>query len=128
VYQLEGYANYMHEQIYAALAKRDYLWGSFVWSMFDFGSGTRHEGDVGGTNTKGLVSFDRAKRGFVIARPTFKPERICRTWNNRPPSIFRSRRMPSCSCFPTEPVRKAVLTPIPKLPRGATVSGAITWT
>jgi beta-galactosidase len=62
VYQPEGYANYVHEQIYAALAKRDYLWGSFVWSMFDFGSGTRHEGDIGGTNTKGLVSFDRATR------------------------------------------------------------------
>jgi beta-galactosidase len=62
VWQPEGYANHVHEQIYAALSRRDYLWGSFVWSMFDFGSGTRHEGDIGGTNTKGLVSFDRATR------------------------------------------------------------------
>jgi beta-galactosidase len=62
VYQPEGYANHVHEQIYAALAARDYLWGTFVWSMFDFGSGTRHEGDIGGTNTKGLVTFDRATR------------------------------------------------------------------
>ncbi len=62
LYQPEGYANYVHEQIYAALAQRGYLWGSYVWAMFDFGSGTRHEGDVGGTNTKGLVSFDRATR------------------------------------------------------------------
>jgi beta-galactosidase len=62
LYQPEGYANYVHEQIYGALARRDYLWGTFVWAMFDFGSGTRHEGDVGGTNTKGLVSFDRATR------------------------------------------------------------------
>ena len=62
VYQPEGYANYVHEQIYAALARRDYLWGTFIWSMFDFGSGTRHEGDIGGTNTKGLVTFDRATR------------------------------------------------------------------
>lgn len=62
VYQPEGYANYVHEQIYAALARRSYLWGTFVWSMFDFGSGTRHEGDIGGTNTKGLVSFDRSTR------------------------------------------------------------------
>jgi beta-galactosidase len=52
----------VHEQIYAALAGRDYLWGTFVWAMFDFGSGTRHEGDIGGTNTKGLVTFDRATR------------------------------------------------------------------
>jgi beta-galactosidase len=62
VYQPEGYANYVHEQVYATLAGRDYLWGSFIWSMFDFGSGTRHEGDIGGTNTKGLVTFDRATR------------------------------------------------------------------
>jgi beta-galactosidase len=62
VWQPEGYASHVHEQIYAALARRDYLWGTFVWSMFDFGSGTRHEGDIGGTNTKGLVTFDRATR------------------------------------------------------------------
>lgn len=62
VQQPEGYANYVHEQIYAALAPRDYLWGTFVWAMFDFGSGTRHEGDIGGTNTKGLVTFDRTVR------------------------------------------------------------------
>jgi beta-galactosidase len=62
VWQPEGYANHVHEQIYAALAERDYLWGTFVWAMFDFGSGTRHEGDIGGTNTKGLVTFDRATR------------------------------------------------------------------
>ena len=62
VYQPEGYANYVHEQIYGALASRDYLWGTFIWSMFDFGSGTRHEGDIGGTNTKGLITFDRATR------------------------------------------------------------------
>jgi beta-galactosidase len=62
VYQPEGYANFVHEQIYAALARRDYLWGTFIWSMFDFGSGTRHEGDIGGTNTKGLVTFDRKTR------------------------------------------------------------------
>jgi beta-galactosidase len=60
--QPEGYASHVHEQIYGALAARDYLWGTFVWSMFDFGSGTRHEGDIGGTNTKGLVTFDRATR------------------------------------------------------------------
>jgi beta-galactosidase len=59
LYQPEGYASHVHEQNYAAQASRPYLWGTYVWSMFDFGSGVRHEGDIGGTNTKGLVSFDR---------------------------------------------------------------------
>jgi beta-galactosidase len=62
LYQPEGYASHVHEQVYGALASRPYLWGTFVWSMFDFGSGIRHEGDVGGTNTKGLVTFDRQTR------------------------------------------------------------------
>ena len=62
LYQPEGYASQVHEQVYGALLGQPYLWGTYVWSMFDFGSGLRHEGDIGGTNTKGLVSFDRKTR------------------------------------------------------------------
>ncbi|RJG14460.1 malectin domain-containing carbohydrate-binding protein, partial [Massilia cavernae] len=62
LYQPEGYANYAHEQNYAVMAARPYVWGTYIWNMFDFGSGIRHEGDIGGTNTKGLVSFDRKTR------------------------------------------------------------------
>jgi beta-galactosidase len=60
--QPEGYAAYVHEQALAAITARPWLYGSFVWNSFDFGSGTRHEGDIGFTNTKGLVSFDRRVR------------------------------------------------------------------
>jgi len=59
VYQPEGYAGYVHEENYAVMASRPYVWGTYVWAMFDFGSDIRHEGDIGGTNTKGLVTFDR---------------------------------------------------------------------
>ena len=62
VYQPEGYASHVHEQVYGALASLPFIWGTFAWNMFDFGSGTRHEGDVGGVNTKGLVTFDRQIR------------------------------------------------------------------
>ena len=62
VYQPEGYANFGHEQNYAQMVAREYVWGTYVWNMFDFGSGIRHEGDIGGTNTKGLVTFDRKTR------------------------------------------------------------------
>jgi beta-galactosidase len=61
-YQPEEYASYVHEQDYATIQARPYLYGSFVWNMFDFGSGIRHEGDIGATNTKGLVTFDRSTR------------------------------------------------------------------
>ncbi|WP_370680246.1 glycoside hydrolase family 2 TIM barrel-domain containing protein [Comamonas sp. GB3 AK4-5] len=61
-YQPEGYASYVHEKSYAAIAARPFLYGTYAWNMFDFGSGRRHEGDVGYTNTKGLVTFDRQVR------------------------------------------------------------------
>lgn len=61
-YQPEEYAAYVHEQDYRVLEERPYLWGTFVWNMFDFGSAHRNEGDVLGVNTKGLVTFDRQTR------------------------------------------------------------------
>ncbi|WP_151637665.1 glycoside hydrolase family 2 TIM barrel-domain containing protein [Noviherbaspirillum aerium] len=61
-YQPEEYANYVHEKNYAAMVGKEYLYGTYVWNMFDFGSGIRHEGDIGATNTKGLVTFDRKTR------------------------------------------------------------------
>ncbi len=61
-YQPEEYAAYVHEQVYRVISTTPYLWGSFVWNMFDFGSAHRNEGDVLGVNTKGLVTFDRQTR------------------------------------------------------------------
>lgn len=58
-YQPEGYANYVHEKAYGQMVQRPYLMGTWIWNMFDFGSGNRHEGDIGQTNTKGIVTFGR---------------------------------------------------------------------
>lgn len=60
--QPEGYAAWVHQHALAAIQARPWLFGSFVWNGFDFGSGIRHEGDIGATNTKGLVTFDRQVR------------------------------------------------------------------
>jgi beta-galactosidase len=58
-YQPEGYANYVHEKAYSQFVTRPYIMGTWIWNMFDFGSGNRHEGDIGQTNTKGIVTFGR---------------------------------------------------------------------
>jgi len=42
--------------------ERDYIWGTFVWNMFDFGSNFRSEGDTPHINDKGLISYDRKYR------------------------------------------------------------------
>jgi beta-galactosidase len=57
--QPEEYLSWVHEQSWPVIAKRDYIWGSYVWNMFDFSSDLRNEGDSVDINTKGLVTFDR---------------------------------------------------------------------
>ncbi len=51
-----------HETVYPTMAARDFVWGSFVWNMFDFVSAIRNSGGVKARNIKGLVTFDRALR------------------------------------------------------------------
>ncbi len=52
----------VHEGNYREIAKRPYVWGAYVWNMFDFASASRHEGDRMGINDKGLVTYDRRTR------------------------------------------------------------------
>ena len=55
----EEYQALVHEGAMRAVSERPYLWGSFVWNMFDFASARRDEGGSKARNNKGLVTFDR---------------------------------------------------------------------
>jgi beta-galactosidase len=55
----EEYQNLYHEAYWAALKDRPYVWGKFIWCLFDFASDGRNEGDHAGRNDKGLVTYDR---------------------------------------------------------------------
>lgn len=55
----EGYQAKYHENYITRINAAEWMWGSFVWNMFDFGSAMRNEGGVRGRNNKGLVTFDR---------------------------------------------------------------------
>jgi beta-galactosidase len=52
----------IHARSWAAIEPLDFLWGSYVWQMFDSTSDLRQEGDASDINTKGLVTFDRKTR------------------------------------------------------------------
>ncbi len=56
--QAEEYESYIHEQNWSTLRSKPYLWGTFLWNSFDFGSTTRSEGNAQDINTKGIVTFD----------------------------------------------------------------------
>lgn len=84
-YQPEGYAAYVLEKNYAAMVNKAYVYGTYVWNMFDFGSGIRHEGDIGATNTKGLVTFDRKikKDPFFFYKANWSSEPVTYIANRR---------------------------------------------
>ncbi|MEG0291024.1 MAG: glycoside hydrolase family 2 TIM barrel-domain containing protein, partial [Erysipelotrichaceae bacterium] len=55
----EEYQTYYHEKMLEQFSTRPYIWGTYVWNMFDFAADNRDEGGVQGRNNKGLVTFDR---------------------------------------------------------------------
>ncbi|WP_414714353.1 glycoside hydrolase family 2 TIM barrel-domain containing protein [Sphingobium sp.] len=75
--QPEEYESYIHEQNWATLADKPYLWATWAWNSFDFSSPVRGEGDARDINTKGLVTYDRKIRKdayyFYKANWTQKP-------------------------------------------------------
>ena len=66
----EEYQAYYHESVAPELFKRNFIWGTYVWNMFDFGADARSEGGAPGKNHKGLVTFDRRykKDAFYLYR------------------------------------------------------------
>jgi beta-galactosidase len=81
----EEYQNLYHERSWAAIQPREYLWGAFIWNLFDFSSDSRREGDLTDINEKGLVSYDRQirKDAFYFYRAN---------WNSEPTLHLVGRR------------------------------------
>jgi beta-galactosidase len=60
--QPEEYQADLHERTWPQIKARPWLWASWLWNSFDFGSTVRREGDAVDINTKGLVSYDGSVR------------------------------------------------------------------
>ena len=71
----ENWQTEYHIQNWKIISERPYVWGSFVWNMFDFGAAHRTEGDRPGINDKGLVTHDRkVKNAFYFYTANWNPE------------------------------------------------------
>lgn len=83
----EAYQAMYHEHYIDAINARDWLWGSFLWNTFDFGSAARNEGGVRGRNNKGLVTFDRKtkKDAFYIYKATWSDDKFVHINNKKYP-------------------------------------------
>ena len=77
----ENWQTYYHIENWKTISSRPYVWGSFVWNMFDFGAAHRTEGDRPGINDKGLVNFDRKVRkdAFYFYKAN---------WNREEPMLY----------------------------------------
>lgn len=58
----ENYQSAAHEDIWRQLEERPYIWGKYIWCMFDFASDGRQEGDTKGQNDKGLATASVSPR------------------------------------------------------------------
>ena len=72
----EEYQVLVHENACETWASRPFIWGTYVWNMFDFGSNFRREGGTMGRNNKGLVSMDRKikKDSFYVYKAWYGKE------------------------------------------------------
>ncbi len=77
--------NLVHEENYRQMKSLSFVWGTFVWNMFDFAVSTRDEGDTPGRNDKGLVTYDRKvkKDAYFFYKAN---------WSNEPVVYITSRR------------------------------------
>ncbi|MGC6176857.1 glycoside hydrolase family 2 TIM barrel-domain containing protein [Lacrimispora sp. 38-1] len=74
----EEYHALYHETTWKIFMERPFLWGTYVWNMFDFGANIRDEGGVKGRNNKGLVTYDRKikKDAFYLYKAFWSDEKF----------------------------------------------------
>jgi len=67
-----------HELSWKILKDRPYVWGSFIWNMFDFSVADWNRGGIRSLNHKGLVTFDRKvkKDAFYFYKANWSDEPV----------------------------------------------------
>ena len=56
----EEFQTLYHQTVYPIFREKEYIWGTYIWNLCDFGSAIRDEGGTKYKNCKGIVSFDRS--------------------------------------------------------------------
>ncbi|MCG8474090.1 MAG: hypothetical protein MI784_01200 [Cytophagales bacterium] len=81
----ENWQTHFHEGFWEAIDERPFMWGTFIWNLFDFGAAHRTEGEKPGKNDKGIVSFDRKdkKDSFYFYKAN---------WNKEEPMVYIAER------------------------------------
>ena len=91
----EDYQALYHETVYPIFLSKKYLWGTFIWNLYDFSSEIRDEGGVKYVNSKGLISYDRKirKDAFYYYKAQWSQEPFVKIAQER----YVNRMMPVAS-------------------------------
>ncbi|TAN21686.1 MAG: glycoside hydrolase family 2 protein [Chitinophagaceae bacterium] len=91
----EEWQTKFHEQSWAILKVRPYIWAKFIWCLTDFGSAIRNEGFSRGINDKGLITYDRKvkKDAYYFYKANWNPAPIIYITERR----FTERKNPVTS-------------------------------
>ena len=76
--QTEDYQAIYHEYMLKCFKRHPWMWGTYVWNMFDFAADARDQGGEPGMNHKGLVTFDRKikKDSFYLYKAWWSKEKF----------------------------------------------------
>ncbi len=87
----EEWQSYYHEENLKIFDERPFVWGTYLWNMFDFGSQFRKEGDHYGINDKGMVTYDRKtkKDAFFFYKANWSDAPVLHITSSR--YIFREK-------------------------------------
>ena len=124
----ENWQTYYHQENWKIIHERPFVWGTFVWNMFDFGAAHRTEGDRPGINDKGLVTFDRKvkKDAFYFYKAN---------WNKQEPMLYlaekrcvlRTQPEQTFKVFTTAPEAELFVNGISLGKRKADNYATVTW-
>ncbi|MBQ8625372.1 MAG: glycoside hydrolase family 2 protein [Agathobacter sp.] len=77
----EEYQNIYHEYMLECFKRHPYMWGTYIWNMFDFAADARNQGGEPGMNHKGMVTFDRkTKKDCFYLYKAY--------WNKKDPFVY----------------------------------------
>lgn len=91
----EDYQALYHETVYPIFLSKKYLWGTFIWNLYNFSSEIRDEGGAKYINAKGLISYDRKTRkdAFYYYKAQWSNEPFVKIAQER----YVNRTMPAAS-------------------------------
>lgn len=81
----ESWQTHLHQEYWKVISTKSYFWGTFAWSMFDYGMAWDNKGSQPGVADFGLVTFDRAVRkdAFYFYKAN---------WNHNDPFVYITQR------------------------------------